>query len=213
MPDAQPKTKPKACNYGLLQADGDYIVIYDAEDRPDPDQLKKAVIAFQRVGTARGLRAVQAQLLQPGPEHAHALVLDRVLDALRPAPPGPRRPGGARSRWAAPRTTSSRTALIEIGGWDPFNVTEDADLGIRLHKAGYETAMLDSTTLEEANSELFNWIRQRSRWVKGYIQTYLVHMRHPLRLLRQIGWKSFFSFQMMVGGYRDLLAESRSSGP
>ena len=69
--------------------------------------------------------------------------------------------------------------LRELGAWDPFNVTEDADLGIRLHRRGYETAMIDSTTLEEANSELGNWIRQRSRWIKGYIQTWLVHMRHP----------------------------------
>ena len=68
-----------------------------------------------------------------------------------------------------------------------------ADLGIRLHKAGYKTAIVDSTTLEEANSDLQNWIRQRSRWIKGYIQTYLVHMRHPFKLFRQIGLKSFIS--------------------
>jgi len=89
---------------------------------------------------------------------------------------------------------------VMLAGWDPFNVTEDADLGIRLHKAGYQTAIIDSTTLEEANSHLPNWIRQRSRWIKGYIQTWLVHMRHPLRLLRQLGPRGFLSFQLMVGG-------------
>ena len=91
-------------------------------------------------------------------------------------------------------------ALIELGAWDPFNVTEDADLGIRLHKSGYKTAIVDSTTYEEANSDLYNWIRQRSRWVKGYVQTWLVHMRHPVRLWRQVGWKSWWSFQFVVGG-------------
>jgi cellulose synthase/poly-beta-1,6-N-acetylglucosamine synthase-like glycosyltransferase len=93
-----------------------------------------------------------------------------------------------------------REVLIEIGAWDPFNVTEDADLGLRLHKDGYKTAMLDSTTLEEANSALGNWVRQRSRWVKGYLQTYLVHMRHPLRLVRELGFGAFLSFQFVVGG-------------
>jgi cellulose synthase/poly-beta-1,6-N-acetylglucosamine synthase-like glycosyltransferase len=90
--------------------------------------------------------------------------------------------------------------LIELGAWDPYNVTEDADLGIRLSKAGYQTAIIDSVTLEEANSQLSNWIRQRSRWIKGYIQTWLVHMRHPLALLRSLGFKSFISFQLIVGG-------------
>ena len=94
----------------------------------------------------------------------------------------------------------NREALVELGAWDPFNVTEDADLGLRLHKAGYKTVMLNSTTLEEANSQLGNWIRQRSRWVKGYFQTYLVHMRHPLRLMREIGFSAWWSFQFIVGG-------------
>ena len=73
--------------------------------------------------------------------------------------------------------------LIDSGAWDPFNVTEDADLGVRLHKRGLRTEMLDSTTYEEATSQVANWIRQRSRWVKGYIQTWLVQMRHPFGLL------------------------------
>jgi len=90
--------------------------------------------------------------------------------------------------------------LKTLGGWDPFNVTEDCDLGVRLHKHGYRTAMIDSTTWEEANSRLASWIRQRSRWVKGYIQTYLVHMRSPGRLLGDLGLDGFINFQMMIGG-------------
>ena len=94
----------------------------------------------------------------------------------------------------------NRRKLLELGAWDPFNVTEDCDLGIRLHKAGYRTAIVDSTTFEEANSDLNNWVRQRSRWVKGYVQTWLVHMRHPVRLQRQIGWHSWMSLQMVLAG-------------
>ena len=101
------------------------------------------------------------------------------FDLLLPGPRRLRRADPARRHLEPLRRARS---LVELGAWDPFNVTEDADLGLRLHKAGYKTAMLDSTTLEEANSELRNWIRQRSRWVKGYLQTYLVHMRHPFRL-------------------------------
>ena len=91
-------------------------------------------------------------------------------------------------------------SLIEVGAWDPYNVTEDADLGIRLYKRGYRTRIVDSTTYEEANSQLGNWIRQRSRWVKGYIQTWLVHMRHPVKLLRELGPRAFLSFQLLIGG-------------
>jgi cellulose synthase/poly-beta-1,6-N-acetylglucosamine synthase-like glycosyltransferase len=92
-----------------------------------------------------------------------------------------------------------RAAVERIGGWDPFNVTEDADLGIRLHRFGYRTRVLDSVTYEEANSDFINWVKQRSRWYKGYLQTWLVHMRHPRLLRRQLGLKSFLDFQVIVG--------------
>jgi len=199
VPDAQPKTKPKACNYGLLQADGKYVVIYDAEDRPDPDQLKKIVIAFSKVDPS--VTCIQAKLNYFNAEQnlltrwfaiEYSMHFDLLLPGLD-AQDVPIPLGGTSNHFITDR-------LIELAAWDPFNVTEDADLGIRLHKAGYKTAMIDSTTLEEANSELNNWIRQRSRWIKGYIQTWLVHMRHPFKLLRQIGLKSWLSFQMTVGG-------------
>ena len=90
--------------------------------------------------------------------------------------------------------------LRQIGAWDPYNVTQDADLGMRLYKTGARTTVIDSTTYEEANADVYNWIRQRSRWVKGYIQTYLVHMRNPIRLYRAIGWRGMLSFQCMIGG-------------
>ncbi len=90
--------------------------------------------------------------------------------------------------------------LIELGGWDGFNVTEDADLGIRAYAKGYKVTVLNSTTYEEANNAFYNWIRQRSRWIKGYMQTYLVHMRNPMKLFREVGWSGFWGFQFFIGG-------------
>jgi cellulose synthase/poly-beta-1,6-N-acetylglucosamine synthase-like glycosyltransferase len=94
----------------------------------------------------------------------------------------------------------SHGGVAGAGGWDPFNVTEDADLGVRASAHRYRVATVNSTTFEEANSRVGNWIRQRSRWIKGYMQTYLVHMRHPLRLYRRIGARAFLGFQLLIGG-------------
>jgi cellulose synthase/poly-beta-1,6-N-acetylglucosamine synthase-like glycosyltransferase len=90
--------------------------------------------------------------------------------------------------------------LREVGGWDPYNVTEDADLGMRLARFGYRSDMIDSTTLEEAPARIGAWLRQRTRWFKGWIQTWLVHMRQPRRLLRELGLPGFLTFQLIVGG-------------
>jgi cellulose synthase/poly-beta-1,6-N-acetylglucosamine synthase-like glycosyltransferase len=199
VPDAQPKTKPKACNYGLLQADGRYVVIFDAEDRPDPDQLKKIVVAFAKADPR--VTCIQAKLNYFNSDQnlltrwfttEYSMWFDLLLPGLD-AQDVPIPLGGTSNHFITDR-------LVDLAAWDPFNVTEDADLGVRLHKAGFKTAMIDSTTLEEANSDLSNWVRQRSRWIKGYIQTWLVHMRHPFRLLDQIGLKSWLSFQLVVGG-------------
>jgi glycosyltransferase XagB len=93
-----------------------------------------------------------------------------------------------------------REALEAVGAWDPYNVTEDADLGIRLHRAGYRTQVIETVTLEEANSDFVNWVKQRSRWYKGYMQTWLVHMRHPRRLWGDVGGWGFVGFNLFVGG-------------
>ncbi len=199
VPDSQPKTKPKACNFGLLQAEGEYVVIYDAEDQPDPDQLKRAVITFRKMPDS--VTCVQCKLNYFNQDQntltrwfaaEYSFHFDLLLPGLDKAGvPIPL--GGTSNHFITER-------LVELAAWDPFNVTEDADLGIRLHKAGYETVIVDSTTLEEANSQVENWINQRSRWIKGYIQTWLVHMRHPIRLCHEVGFKSWVSFQLIIGG-------------
>lgn len=199
VPHGQPKGKPKACNYGLIHAKGEFVVIFDAEDIPEPDQLKKAIVAFRK-GDDR-LACVQAKLNYFNRDQnlltrwfttEYSMWFDLFLPGLD-ASGAPIPLGGTSNHF---RTSQLR----DLGAWDPHNVTEDADLGMRLYKRGWTTAVIDSTTFEEANSELYNWIRQRSRWVKGYIQTYLVHMRNPWKLYRQIGLRGFLSFQFVVGG-------------
>ena len=90
--------------------------------------------------------------------------------------------------------------LRRVGAWDPFNVTEDADLGLRLARLGYATATLDASTYEEASIGLRNWLRQRSRWLKGFMQTWLVHMRSPWRLLEEVGAAGFWASQAYTAG-------------
>lgn len=199
IPDTQPKTKPKACNYGLAFARGEYLTIYDAEDIPDPDQLKKALTAF-RVGP-ESLVCVQAALnyFNRGENfltRMFTLEYSYWFDYMLPGLEAWRLPiplGGTSNHFRTDR-------LRELGGWDPFNVTEDADLGIRASQRGYTVGVIRSTTYEEANCRVKNWLRQRSRWIKGYMQTWLVHNRHPWRSLRTLGLKNWLAYQFFIGG-------------
>lgn len=198
VPDSQPKTKPKACNFGLNLAQGEYIVVYDAEDRPDPDQLKKSYLAFQHADPT--VVCMQAKLNYYNP---HDNLLTRLFTAEYSLWFDVVLPGLQSIQTTIPLGGTSnhfRTSeLLHLEGWDPFNVTEDADLGARLFRKGYKTAIIDSTTLEEANSSVKNWFRQRSRWIKGYIQTYFVHFRNPFRFAKQYGHHAIL-FQLIVGG-------------
>lgn len=199
IPDGQPKTKPKACNVGLVFSRGEYLVIYDAEDRPEPDQLKKAVVAFRK--GPKNLVCVQGALNYfNGPENfltrmftlEYSFWFDYIL------------PGLERLKLPIPLGGTSNhfktSVLRELGGWDPFNVTEDADLGIRASANGYTIGVVNSTTYEEANNATGNWIRQRSRWIKGYMQTTLVHLRNPGKLVKTVGLKNALGFAMLIGG-------------
>jgi cellulose synthase/poly-beta-1,6-N-acetylglucosamine synthase-like glycosyltransferase len=203
VPYSEPRTKPKALNVGLAMARGrartGMVTVYDAEDRPDPLQLRRAVAAFRRL--PRDIACLQAKLAYHNPDQniitrwftvEYSMWFSQLLPGLvHQSAPLPL--GGTSNHFR-------RSALEQVGGWDSFNVTEDADLGIRLHRAGFRTRVLDSTTLEEANSDFVNWIKQRSRWYKGYMQTWLVHMRHPVQLRREIGTWGFIGFNLFVGG-------------
>lgn len=199
VPDHPPRTKPKALNYALSLSRGSFVVIYDAEDDPEPDQLRRAQRAFAD-GPAN-LMCVQGRLAmynqRPG-WIARQFMLEyaALFDALLPALVRLRVPvplGGTSNHFP-------RSALAALGGWDAYNVTEDADLGIRIARAGGRVAVLESTTYEEAPDRLSVWIPQRTRWMKGFMQTWLVHMRRPGRLLADLGPLGFIGFNVFLGG-------------
>ncbi len=199
VPYSLPRTKPKACNYALRFARGDFLVVYDAEDRPEPDQLRKAVKRFREVPPETV--CLQARLSIDNADDswiARMFALDYAVwfKALLPGLDSlgvPMPLGGTSNHF--------RTSILRaVGGWDPFNVTEDADLGIRLAQLGYGISMLDSTTFEEAPARLGSWLKQRSRWLKGYMQTWLVHMRDPAALTRRVGWRGVLAMQLFLGG-------------
>ena len=198
-PATGPRTKPKALNAGLALARGSLVAVFDAEDRPEPDQLRAAAAAFV-AGDAR-LACVQARLTIDNTSDSW---LTRLFTAEYAALFDVFLPGLAARHLPLPLGGSSNhfpTAVLRaVGGWDPYNVTEDADLGMRLARQGFRTAMIGSTTYEEAPARLAPWLRQRTRWFKGWMQTWLVHMRAPRRLARELGPAGFAVFQLVVGG-------------
>ncbi|WP_428833605.1 glycosyltransferase [Mycolicibacterium porcinum] len=199
VPPADPRTKPKACNYGLHFATGEIVTIFDAEDLPEPLQLRRVVAAFRDLPD--DVACVQAKLVY---HNGHQNLLTAWFTAEYALWFGYLLPGMMVSSSPIPLGGTSnhlrRDILREIGAWDPFNVTEDADLGLRIASYGYRTAVIDSYTLEEANSDAINWVRQRSRWYKGYLQTWLVHIREPLKLYRTLGLRSFVRFNLVLAG-------------
>lgn len=199
IPKSFPRTKPKACNIGLDHALGPYLVIYDAEDRPEPDQLLKAVAAFRVCPP--DVVCLQSKLNFYNPRQNW---LTRLFTAEYASWFDLSLPGLSALQAVIPLGGTSNhfvtTRLRDLLGWDAYNVTEDCDLGVRICRFGWRSRMLDTTTWEEACGSLPYWIRQRTRWIKGYIQTYLVHMREPRRLRRELGWRNFLHFQLLVGG-------------
>jgi cellulose synthase/poly-beta-1,6-N-acetylglucosamine synthase-like glycosyltransferase len=199
VPPGGPRTKPKALNFGLSLAHGEVVTIYDAEDQPEPLQLRRSAIALMRGGP--NVACVQAKLSFANVRQNmitkwftieydmwFSLFLPGLVETRAPIPLG-----GTSNHFR-------RDVLESLGAWDPYNVTEDADLGVRLARAGYRCEVIESVTLEEANSDFVNWVKQRSRWYKGYLQTALIHLRHPVRLYRQLGWQGFWGFALFVGG-------------
>jgi len=199
VPPSLPQTKPKACNFALQFARGEFLVVYDAEDRPEPDQLRKVVATFRQSSPDTACLQCRLSYFNAGENWLtrmftldYALWFDQMLPGLErlnvPIPLG-----GTSNHFKI-------DVLRELHAWDPFNVTEDADLGVRLTQKGYRVGVVDSTTFEEASCHSGNWIRQRSRWMKGYMQTFLVHTRRPLHLMRTIGPLGFLGFVFFIGG-------------
>ena len=199
VPPGTIRTKPRALNYALPLARGEIVGVYDAEDSPAPGQVRDVV----------------ASLAAAGPEVA---CVQCVLDYYRPRTNWLSRcftaeyavwfrvilPGLARLGLVVPLGGTSmfirRAVLTGIGGWDAHNVTEDADLGLRLARSGYRTRVIPSVTLEEPNCRPLPWVRQRSRWLKGYAMTWMVHMRRPGQLWRDLGPWRFLGVQVLFLG-------------
>ncbi|MEP2716873.1 glycosyltransferase, partial [Pseudophaeobacter sp.] len=193
------RTKPRAMNYALNFCRGEIVGVWDAEDAPQPDQLQKVATAFATAPAQ--VACFQGVLDYYNPR---ANVISRLFTLEYASWFRIVLQGIARLGLVVPLGGTTmfvrRSVLDQLGGWDSHNVTEDADLGVRLYRAGFRTQMLPSATYEEASCHLAAWIRQRSRWIKGFMATYLVHMRQPLRLARDIGLPRFLGFQAFFLG-------------
>lgn len=196
VPDGQLRTKPRALNVALDHCRGSIVGVYDAEDAPDPDQIRKVVTRFHMRGA--DVACLQGVLDFYNP---HTNWLSRCFTIEYAAWFRLMLPGLQRLGVAIPLGGTTlffrRDVLEKLGGWDAHNVTEDADLGIRLARHGYRTELIETTTAEEANCRPLPWVKQRSRWLKGYMVTYGVHMRDPALLWRQLGPRKFAGFQIL----------------
>jgi cellulose synthase/poly-beta-1,6-N-acetylglucosamine synthase-like glycosyltransferase len=198
-PPARLRTKPRAMNYALDFCFGDIVGIYDAEDAPEPDQISRMVAHFRRAGPE--VACIQGYLDYYNPKQnwlsrcftiEYAIWFRLVLQGVE------------RMRLPVPLGGTSvffrREVLVEVGAWDAHNVTEDADLGMRLARRGYRCAFEATTTYEEANCHAYPWVKQRSRWLKGYAMTWITHMRNPRALWRELGAKGFLTFNVILLG-------------
>lgn len=198
VPFSIPRTKPKACNYAMQFARGEFVTIYDAEDIPDPQQLKKALHVFYN--SSPDVACVQAKLNFFNREEnllakLFSIEYSNLFDFLLPGLEVLEVPiplGGTSNHFRI-------KTLQELYGWDPYNVTEDADLGIRIAQKGWRSVTIESTTMEECPISLGAWIRQRSRWIKGHMQTYFVHMRSPIELYKKVGMRGFAGINFFMG--------------
>jgi cellulose synthase/poly-beta-1,6-N-acetylglucosamine synthase-like glycosyltransferase len=199
VPKGLPRTKPRALAYALQMVSGDFVALYDAEDRPHPMQLVEAWQRFQASDSS--LACVQAPLTISNRRRS---MLARMFAFEYSGLFKGMLPFLSRNELILPLGGTSnhfrRDILDTIGGWDPFNVTEDADLGLRLKRFGYRTETISLPTEEIAPETLSEWLPQRTRWFKGWIQTWLVHMRDPRRLLGELGVASFLVSQILFAG-------------
>ena len=198
-PAVAPQTKPKALNWALPFARGSFTAVFDAEDRPEPGQLRAALNVFRSHG--HELACAQASLCIDNETRS---LLSRMFAVEYAGHFDVMLPGMTALGLPLPLGGSSnhfRTAVLrQAGSWDAYNVTEDADLGFRFSRMGYRSVSFPSTTFEEAPLHLDAWLRQRSRWMKGWLQTWCVHMRRPMLLWREAGGRAFLTLNIVAGG-------------
>jgi len=199
IPPGKPQTKPRSANAGLLLAKGDLIVIYDAEDRPDPGQLR--LVAAHFAASDDTLACVQAKLMVANAGQSFITRQFALEYCLRYELT---LPGLARLGLPIPLGGTSnhfRTRVLrELGGWDAWNVTEDADLGMRCSALGYRVEVADSHTYGEMPHRITAWTKQRTRWLKGFMLTALVHTRNPARTWRTFGRAGTITMLIFMAG-------------
>ena len=197
-PPGLPATKPRALNVALPAARGALVVVYDAEDEPDSDQLR---LAAARFAAEPAVHCLQAALTIDNAANSwisamFAIEYATLFDLINPGLAALDLPiplGGTSNHFRVRR-------LRRIGDLDAWNVTEDADLGMRLAFAGARVGALASSTAEEAPAELAAWFRQRVRWQKGWMQTLIVHSRRPVRFARALGrWRALAALALIGG--------------
>lgn len=197
-PNAYPKTKPRACNYAMQFIHSDIVVIYDAEDIPHPQQLKDVASEFQN--TDPSVACIQCQLYwyniyDNWLTFMFAIEYKILFEYILPALDNLNMPiplGGTSNHIRVDK-------LKEIGCWDEYNVTEDADLGIRLSRNGFKTKLITSHTGEECPISIMAWMKQRTRWIKGYLQTFIAHTSDIPMLVSDFGWRKTFFFICFIG--------------
>ena len=198
VPYSIPRTKPKACNVGLWLARGEFLTIYDAEDLPDRQQLKKALMEFKNLSD--DYICVQARLnyynkneniltkcfsIEYSLYFEYYLQIFSYLFNFFPL-------SGTSNHFKVDK-------LRKLGGWDAYNVTEDAELGMRIGFNKYKMKTIDSTTYEEAVTNIHSWIKQRSRWIKGFLHTYMKYMSTPIQTFKNFGLMKFLLMQLSIG--------------
>lgn len=198
VPPGGPRTKPAALNAGLATASGALLTVYDAEDDPDPLQLREAAARFADDPTGR-LATLQAPLRIRPPDQSESPFLDRHFAVEYAALFEVTLPAMARLGLPFPLGGTSNhftvRALRAVGGWDAHNVTEDADLGFRLWRCGYRLGTIRRPTYETPPGGMIDWLPQRTRWLKGFMQTWGVHTRS----LAGLGWRGCLSLMMTLG--------------
>jgi len=199
VPDGSVKTKPRALNYALDHCRGSIVGVYDAEDAPEPDQIRKVVDRFHARGPDLACLQGRLDFYNPRINWISRCFTIEYAAWFRLLLPGIERLG-----LAVPLGGTTlffrRAALEALGRWDAHNVTEDADLGMRIARRGYRTELIDTTTFEEATCRPKSWVKQRSRWIKGFMMTWLTHMRDPVLLWRELGPRKFMGFQLLLAG-------------
>ncbi len=199
VPAGFPRTKPRALNHGLEMVHGLYVTVFDAEDIPDPDQLKLAVLAFESAPADVG--CLQARLaIDNAPDGWLPLMMSIEYAALFDSVKCGMALGGFPVALGGTSNHFRRADLVALGGWDAWNVTEDADLGIRLARHGWKVMDLPSTTLEEAPIGLGAWLGQRRRWMKGWIQTGISQGRDPVKAIHEMGLGAWIAAHSQIFG-------------